>query len=208
MKNISKTNKMKNLLIISFLLLFGGYAFGQEDSEYFTKGKQKYKESKFKSAIKYINKAIEQDSLVYDYLLYRGLAKQAIALNHYKHEEEFYDAIKDYSKLIALNSSNYRGYFYRGMTRFEMVHIDHVIDSIDNPIILLSLKDFETTLSLDSTILEAYNKIAMIHENFLSNPELALKYYDMGLVIEPNNRALLSNRAYLKKAWLNENTQK
>jgi tetratricopeptide (TPR) repeat protein len=129
--------------------------------------------------MKYYYIAIENFSLALeiepqrDLFLYRGMAQQEL-LN-------FDEAIKDFSRVIELDSNEVTGYYKRGYVNYLKTEYD------------AALGDLYKTIKVDSEHFEAYSVIGMIRVVRGSFDE-AKDYYSKSIEINENHELAFRNR--------------
>ncbi len=99
---------------------------------------------------------------------------------------KFNDAINDYNKAIALDSTKADLYHNRAITFFKLYKINE------------SLKDFAKALQLSPNNAEIYENRANLYVS-LKKWDEALKDIQMGLQLNPTNKQLLLKREFILK---------
>lgn len=144
---------------------------------YIDNGINNIKNGEFEIAIENINKSLDLKKDWEIPYFYKGVANQAM--------ENFDDAIIDYTKAIQINKNMTDAYYNRAkilLTRKD----------IKTPDIVRAVADLENALSIDKNFIDALYAMAAAQKK-LNNYELAMKYLDRLLLIEPdaiNARAL------------------
>ena len=125
---------------------------------------------KFEDAIEKINQSLNLKKDWEIPYFYRAVANQAL--------ERFDDAILDYTKSLEFNSKMTDAYYNRAKILLSR-------KDIENPDITRAVSDLEKALELDEKFLDALYAMAAAQKK-LENYDLAMKYLDKHLQIEPD----------------------
>jgi len=159
---------MKSIIYLSlFLSLMACQTKTAE--EYEKLYKDAYNAQHYQDALKYINKAIEQDSLNYEYYLLRS--------DIYKQKEDYHLAIKDLNKVIDAGKGGETTYYNRAVYYLNEKEHDKAIADFEK--LYSETKNNNYLFYIGQAYFQRNNyKLALIYFNDVlsTNPKLASAY--------------------------------
>ncbi|MFN3803251.1 MAG: tetratricopeptide repeat protein [Belliella pelovolcani] len=169
--------KVSLIFILSILIIYLPSCASEEDKKgrFFLKGNEKLKENDLKGASEYYSEALKIDPDFADALLNRGIIHERL--------NNLDAAIADYSKILEKGSLiDTTVYFQRGLAY------------LDNGEFYKALNDAQQLEKINSESWKTYFLLGLVYEK-LKNNNAALKAFEKGLDLNPNNPDLVVNMA-------------
>ncbi len=178
----AKYYDMKQLCIFLFLGIIS-FSNAQNTKSLLDEALVKKEQRKFAEGIKLCKQAIAIDSTLIDAYFYKAgfhtaLINKQNAGADYKNYKA---AIADYSKVIELQPTHDKAFFYRGGAHDAMGFIDD------------ALKDYEKSVAIDEKQSEVYNSMGVCYAK-KGRLDIAMSYFEKATIFNPSYGKAYANK--------------
>lgn len=167
---------MKSTTSLIFLILFSGFAMGQ--NTYQKMGQKALIDGDFKLAVTHLEKAIRSDSNNVNTLYMLGYS--------YYHSSNYKQSVATFNRLVSLKPNENSAYYYRGKARNIMATDTKNISNIEREKLLLaSIRDFTKAIELNEDDVKLYQNRAIAYRDYgILKAQKIPKFYDKAKAME------------------------